>query len=221
DNFAGGKIITVGNGRAEIRLQQTHASMRTLGDILRAWKADGFQHELEYYMADSLLRPAAIHAPREAGYMYDILKARYQFFKNEKWEKEIISYDIATSLLHMKAQPTREKFIGEPAIRLFTPQEVAEAFSGCKMPTEAKPLRALELLSTEQATEISVELSKQLLEIKKWYGGEEMQSRAQFNTDGSIQLNNGDPVYKDELVKVGFLGGLEAFVNDAKAVGIC
>ncbi|QQG44813.1 MAG: AAA family ATPase [Candidatus Roizmanbacteria bacterium] len=118
----------------ELRLQQSHASMRTLVDILKSWKAEGFRYPLDYHLYEHLIRPTSVIAPREAAYFFSIMKNSYGFFEGNYWEGKLEIEQASKNLKLNGAINKNDVSIADQRLKLFTAQEVAEAFAGYKMP---------------------------------------------------------------------------------------
>jgi MoxR-like ATPase len=211
NNFAGvstrdkdGKDVFEDASGAQLLLKKTHASMRTMNEILDRWKGDGFSLPLDYYFYEYLLRPAAIIAPREAGYYLHILgKDRYGFFTQADasgtkiWENYL--QVSAEGELAVLASPDKALFKTtqkETNLKLFSAQEVAEAFSGYQMPEEIEKvvrekLQETGILPEQEVMEKSAEMEAELQELKDWarafggYGVDEEEQR-KIEEEGGI-----------------------------------
>lgn len=151
---------------ADFQLRIYHASNRTFRSILEGWKKEGFTLPVDWYIYDNLIRPASIIAPQEASQIFILLKERGGFFRDPCWEK--ISVDLSTWRITgiEDIEKDRGNFIkslkekgGE--IRFFTPQEIAEAVSGKRMPPFPK-----EIIKRKEVVEIDRELSSILTEAE-------------------------------------------------------
>lgn len=125
-------------GGQDVVLKEYAVSNRTFRAVLEQWKEDGYQHSVDYYIYDNLIRPASVISPSEAGQIFLLLKERGMFFQDKSW-------DI------LKVNPTTYRIEGieniekdkkgfkktqelKKEIYYFLPQEAAEAFLGRKMP---------------------------------------------------------------------------------------
>jgi MoxR-like ATPase len=137
DNFAGKTLREefhnnpTGTNSSEFRLKNSHVSMRTFTQILETWKAEQFSKPLDWYLYNKVIKPNMITSPDEAGYYYQILKERYGFFTDENWNW--LSRDGNGKLIGNRP----DVWNGDrPNVKLFSVQEVSEAFSGYQMPQE-------------------------------------------------------------------------------------
>jgi MoxR-like ATPase len=120
-------------GGADVILHKYPISMRTFRDVLEHWRRDNFRYSLDWYIYETLIRPASLIDPSEAGKIFLLLKGRGLFFVHSKWN-ELIEVNPTNYNLKIKGEINKELFRVEKEIYFFTPQEVAEAFMGMKMP---------------------------------------------------------------------------------------
>jgi MoxR-like ATPase len=141
--YGGEKLDTpvkLPDGR-DVVLKEYAVSNRTFLDVLKSWQEDNFKYPLDWYIYDSLIRPAALVSPTEAGQMLCILRERGDFFKDEQWK--ILSYNPGKNFriegvddIEKNKRNFLKTLPQQKPIKFFTPQEVAEAFFGIKMPME-------------------------------------------------------------------------------------
>jgi MoxR-like ATPase len=130
--YAGEETARLPSG-ADVILHKYPISMRTFRDVLERWRRDNFRYSLDWYIYETLINPASLIDPLEAGKIFLLLKGRGLFFANSKWN-ELIEVHPQTYNLKIKGKIDKELFRVEKEIYFFTPQEVAEAFMGVKMP---------------------------------------------------------------------------------------
>ena len=75
--YAGGEIDEENDPYSEVgadySLEKYDTPLRTFGDILKDWKQDAFDKELEWYIYDGLLRPTYLVSPEETAQTFALL----------------------------------------------------------------------------------------------------------------------------------------------------
>ena len=176
NNFAGKPIRDTDRFfDAELRLHLTHASMRTLIEVLETWKADAFRYPIEYYLYEQLIRPSSVIAPTESAYFYKILKDKFSFFRDPYWEQKI-KIDDVTKRIQLDPTVKKQDLKSTVPQKLFTAFEVAEAFSGNVGPKEKGQSEAQKKETGRQALQAEVvKMEEQVRQIKSFlrdFGGD-------------------------------------------------
>ncbi len=120
----------------ESSFKKIFLSFRNFNSVVRSWKLDGYSKSVDYYIFDSIIRPAEIFASKEAAQLFYFFK-----FKGFLNGKEFDDITVDTSQWKIKGIPQvidEKKFKlsdEEKKIKAFTPQEVVEAGFGVAMLT--------------------------------------------------------------------------------------
>jgi MoxR-like ATPase len=138
--YAGEKLETpvkLASGQ-DVVLKEYAISNRTFRSVLESWMNDNFRYPLDWYVYDNLIRPASVISPSEAGQIFSLLKERGMFFQDKIWN--VLKVNPANYRIEgvEEIERKREGFLRKLELEwqtyYFTPQEVAEAFLGVKMP---------------------------------------------------------------------------------------
>jgi len=180
--------ITSDSG-TRFNLQKYHASMRTFGAILEDWKNDAFKQPLDWYIYDNLIRPSSIITPTESAQMFYILKTHGGFFKGKEWDNlKVDSRDWKFSGLEKEADKTKDDFRQEVELKYFSPQEIAEATSGIRMPEPGTKIKGKERVAKqEEIMETYKELDKEVREVEKVVEGRKESINLFCEDEGNIK----------------------------------
>lgn len=173
DNYAGrnpqeAAINKVGD--IEIRLQHTHISMRQLGEVIGAWKAENYQYDLEWYIYDKIIRGALNTGhTREAAYIINIFRTRYGIFGSTEWT-EVLRVDTDEVSTQFYKPPTKETFHREGQVdwEIHTAQEVTEAYAGIAMPEKVKEIGKKQIMTLEEKIALEDEHKPEIEKNKEW-----------------------------------------------------
>jgi hypothetical protein len=154
----------------DVVLKEYPISNRTFRAILEDWKKDNFRHSIDWHIYHNLIRTASVISPSEAGQIFLLLRERGMFFQDPSWrvlEVNPQNYRIeGIEKIEGDWQGFLEKQTLRGATYFFTPQEVAEALLGIKMP-ELKEIEAIrEILKKKEITEKCMEFEKRFEELK-------------------------------------------------------
>ncbi|HYD35072.1 MAG TPA: AAA family ATPase [Vitreimonas sp.] len=125
----------------EVSLEKTHTSMRTLTNLLKDWKQEAYQYDLEHYIIQHILRPASIMSPSEAEYIYHVFKVNGFFQTDSKWSKVLESIETpeqGVNDLRVKDYNSNDFKRDDIQVTVYNTWEVAEAFSGRSVPREIR-----------------------------------------------------------------------------------
>ena len=125
--------LNVGVGVSAMRFASVFLSFRNINQVVREWKLGGFRQPLDWYIYDTLIRPAAVYAPKEAAEIMYLFRDWGGFFSDKTWDK--IEVDP------MQWRITGHEGIKAPKgakvpLKAFQPAEVVEAVSGYRLPEE-------------------------------------------------------------------------------------
>ncbi|MFW5703987.1 MAG: hypothetical protein ACOCXQ_04050 [Patescibacteria group bacterium] len=172
DNYAGRPIDNIHNylGGAAFQLKNVHASMRNFGEILRTWRAEGYNKPLDYYIYQNLIKPAISLDPKEAAYIQQIAYL-HGFFSDKEgspW-KDVFGTDSTTNKLSLKKQIDQDAMHiqDRTQLRLFSTQEVCEAFSGIEMPKDINKVGEEQILNDADRAEILAEIEPETEKLRQ------------------------------------------------------
>lgn len=119
------------SGGSAFKFKSVLLSFRNINQVVREWKLDGFKKPLEWYIHDTIIRPAAVYAPKEAAQLMYLFKSWGGMFKQETWSKvDVDATQWRMSGIEDVKEPKGEKQI----LKAFLPSELVESLSGYRLP---------------------------------------------------------------------------------------
>lgn len=91
DVFVGREITNAyyfqeaGGRAAKYLLKESVMSIRAIENILKQWKKEGYEKELDYYVWKEFVSQSTIASDK--AYLYQLLKDRFNFFQSDGWEQ--------------------------------------------------------------------------------------------------------------------------------------
>ncbi len=91
DVFAGREISSAyyfqeaGGRAAKYLLKESVMSIRAIENILKQWKKEGYEKEIDYYIWKEFVSQSTVASDK--AYLYQLLKDRFNFFQSGGWEQ--------------------------------------------------------------------------------------------------------------------------------------
>ncbi|HHX58940.1 MAG TPA: hypothetical protein GX706_04235 [Candidatus Moranbacteria bacterium] len=122
---------------AETNFKKIFLSYRNFNSIIRSWKMDGYDKDINYYILNNLIRPASIIAPQEAAQLFYFFQHK-GFLLGENCEE----IKVDSSLWKISGVPTvveRGDFeIENPQLEVHSIDNVVENCYGVATPSFAE-----------------------------------------------------------------------------------
>lgn len=161
---------------AETNFKKIFLSYRNFNSIIRSWKMDGYDKEIDYYILNNLIRPASIIAPKEAAQLF-------YFFQHKGFlsGENCAGINVDSSLWKISGVPTvveKQGFKMEDAqLKVHSIKDVVENCYGVATPSFAE-MEAPEKKKQEQASrvekeEFSMEMEQYTQKEQKDFSSEE------------------------------------------------
>lgn len=138
-------------GTGAMKFKSVLLSFRNMNQVVREWKLDGFRKPLDWYIFDTIVRPAAVYAPREAAELMYLFRDWGGFFKGEEWDAiEVDPTNWRIAGIERVKTPRSKK----PALVPYQTAAVVEAISGERLPEDTGALESAEREERERKTEV-------------------------------------------------------------------
>ncbi len=160
----------------ETSFKKIFLSYRNFNSILRSWKMDDYDREIDYYILNNLIRPASIFAPKEAAQLF-------YFFQHNGFllGDNCSEIKVDSSLWEISGVPDivdKKKFqVDDSKAKVHSIKEVVENCYGVETPTFAEMKKSdsevKDSVEQEEREEFSAEIEQYTQKEREIFSAEE------------------------------------------------